>query len=820
MARIPGPQDVRQVGSPRDPGLNVSPTAFGSQGGESLVSAGRDVQRTGLRLDRSEKEQQQKAAIAREKAQRLQDATFVNEQLLDLDRDLTVELDRRLREDDATAPNFVDGFDEFANSVVTQRLQPPDGRQISPNALTQLRLKAQGMRLGFVERAITGAGKARAQKATDVLDARSNAIANKVRRDPGLLDAALAEVDSTVDDFGDSLTADGRRDLKELGRLKAIESAVSGLSEQGAFGAAEALLDDKRFDEILPPEAKDRLRGVLKRGRAFDRAEVKDLVNDHIASIQNTGQGIPGLEERARRSLDAREFKNFRQSEDLALDFFGASQRIRFAEPQDIVATLNEFQPKSGDESFADRARLLSSLQTEAKRIMQARAADPMGFVQQAPEMRGLVEAAEDPTMAQRMVRAGQAYQARLGIPRSRQRTLSVSQAQGIIADIQSRPMSERAGALLGLQEQYGAFFPDVMRDLADKGFNNVGLDPRVMVLASIAGNPALSQQMAAVLEVGRKELKAGLEGEVVSDTTRRVRTEIAPWMQAARNGAFGVEREPMLNGIAAAVEDLALSYVRDGEASATAAKRAADQVINDRFTVQGTYYVPKVDPQGRLYSTASIDGFLRERLTREKLEAFGIESFGDRATVADDRGPFNPEGRGFDMETAQAFGMLPASSGPNKGHFGSVVPTTPEQHGKLGLPENSFMILKGRRHPTFHKAVAAEEARGFKVIKRGDRFFSVPASESGEAVSAEPPRAFDINDERTLRAAVESGFWVTNEDGTGVYLMVPFRSGGALPLLDADGRRYEFSFRQASDAGASPLTIPDAPSGFEGPGG
>lgn len=88
----------------------------------------------------------------------------------------------------------------------------------------------------------------------------------------------------------------------------------------------------------------------------------------------------------------------------------------------------------------------------------------------------------------------------------------------------------------------------------------------------------------------------------------------------------------------------------------------------------------------------------------------------------------FDPAGEGYDMDTARAFGMKPEEGdGPNRGHFGSVVPTTPQQQQVLGLPKDSYMLLKGLRHPTFDKAVAAEKRRGFDVKKFGDRFFSVP---------------------------------------------------------------------------------------------
>jgi len=89
----------------------------------------------------------------------------------------------------------------------------------------------------------------------------------------------------------------------------------------------------------------------------------------------------------------------------------------------------------------------------------------------------------------------------------------------------------------------------------------------------------------------------------------------------------------------------------------------------------------------------------------------------------------FDPQGSGFDMERALLSGMKPAGpeAGENQGHFGSVAPTTFVEQLRLGLPTNSFIILKGRNHISFQKAVEAEKARGFKIIERDGRFFSVP---------------------------------------------------------------------------------------------
>jgi hypothetical protein len=92
----------------------------------------------------------------------------------------------------------------------------------------------------------------------------------------------------------------------------------------------------------------------------------------------------------------------------------------------------------------------------------------------------------------------------------------------------------------------------------------------------------------------------------------------------------------------------------------------------------------------------------------------------------------FDVEGRDYDYQTAEAAGMERDANG----RLGSVVPVSQQQREQLGLPEGSYMVLKGRGHETWNETVAGEEARGSVVVKKGDRYFSVPADVQAE----EPP--------------------------------------------------------------------------------
>lgn len=105
----------------------------------------------------------------------------------------------------------------------------------------------------------------------------------------------------------------------------------------------------------------------------------------------------------------------------------------------------------------------------------------------------------------------------------------------------------------------------------------------------------------------------------------------------------------------------------------------------------------------------------------------------------------FDPEGSDYDYSTAKAAGMGPTGDGTdeNSGHWGSVADAGDAK--KIhGLPDESYVILKGKNHETFHKAVAGEADRGFDVMKFGSRYYSVPEAFKKQRDADEYSKAFN----------------------------------------------------------------------------
>lgn len=154
----------------------------------------------------------------------------------------------------------------------------------------------------------------------------------------------------------------------------------------------------------------------------------------------------------------------------------------------------------------------------------------------------------------------------------------------------------------------------------------------------------------------------------------------------------------------------------------------------------------------------------------------------------------FNPESSDYDYATATAAGLGPDGTGENKGHWGSVAPASKADRERYSLPDNSYVILKGRKHETWDKAVQAEIDRGSEVLKIGPRYFSVPKGfqQPAEMRSYEPTLfdqfrgLFPANkDKASNEVAARQIAKRENIPVTQVYR----EAGGSRPIFNPEGR-------------------------------
>lgn len=80
-----------------------------------------------------------------------------------------------------------------------------------------------------------------------------------------------------------------------------------------------------------------------------------------------------------------------------------------------------------------------------------------------------------------------------------------------------------------------------------------------------------------------------------------------------------------------------------------------------------------------------------------------------DQAKASIEGQDFDPEGKEYDYKTAKERGYGPGDDG----HW-------PSRDAETGVQ------LKGRQHPTWNKAIEADEKLGYRLEKRDGRYYTV----------------------------------------------------------------------------------------------
>jgi len=170
-----------------------------------------------------------------------------------------------------------------------------------------------------------------------------------------------------------------------------------------------------------------------------------------------------------------------------------------------------------------------------------------------------------------------------------------------------------------------------------------------------------------------------------------------------------------------------------------------ADKLALAKLYTKGTNMMSSISNQIRMIEDDKTMSGAEKRLEIERLQQMRIQiaksvedvRIGNKKKMADGgavkkyadggRVKFDPESEDYDYDTAVSAGLGPDGKDENAGHWGSVTRASAEDRKKYGLPDESYIVLKGRKHETWDKAEEAEKERGSEIVKMGNRYYSVP---------------------------------------------------------------------------------------------
>lgn len=237
-------------------------------------------------------------------------------------------------------------------------------------------------------------------------------------------------------------------------------------------------------------------------------------------------------------------------------------------------------------------------------------AQDPAGYVLGARADISQQMSSKDPAVVQNAVRSLLAIERDLGAPTSD--ILDKSSAGAIMAQFnnpadpenRAQGMNDTIGAL---EQRYGSYFPQVMQELTRKG-----MPDEAYALLLTRGDPGVNTRMASAVN-NRKALDKLMEGNPDKrDVDQGVTTALADFSRTTMSKSGGPEAMARLTS---ATRLYAYQLVQEGVNPGKAATQAADAVINQHYTVQDTYRVPKgIDAGAVQFSTSDFQSHIGDK--------------------------------------------------------------------------------------------------------------------------------------------------------------------------------------------------------------
>lgn len=348
--------------------------------------------------------------------------------------------------------------------------------------------------------------------------------------------------------------------------------------------------DQVQISRLIDQEIKSR-EIEARQMQAIARAELSTRVSD-AQSAYLSGfdfENPPSASEFA-ASYGAEEgaerYAQFVKTQDIGT----AIRQVAMASPAERAQLVEQFRPaKDGvaEDGFAVDAKLYGTLLNSASRLGEELQNDPATYVVSRSPL--LMKAAEeassgDPAAVEAYATAMIAEQQRLGAPEPK--LLTSRQAAGIAAAFQNTEDggSNAAKIIEDLQQQWGKNWPTVYKQLQDK------LPGAALVIGS-GVDEQTAATLARIAPMKTAELKVGLE----STDTKDAKDALNEGMAEFRNTLAGqVGGERTFSTLYNEAERLAYAYMGQGKGPRDAVELAKKALIDDKYTLQGTYRVPK----------------------------------------------------------------------------------------------------------------------------------------------------------------------------------------------------------------------------------
>jgi hypothetical protein len=357
---------------------------------------------------------------------------------------------------------------------------------------------------------------------------------------------------------------------------------------------------------MLPPAVRAQLaqhaQAELNKQTATDQSNFKTRVEDTLAEAGRNGVAEKPVSQGefvralgAKQGLDA--YSDYQSDMKLRTDI---SQVARMT-PQQQGELIKSYDPKAGEDGFADQTKRQAALQTAVARARKERDDDPATFaIARIPVVQEawgtLAGAISDPALpmpakqaaARDFANKTTAEQQRSGVAPTDVRVLPKGYVESLKARLDNPQESGGTGNVVQQIKNeaalWGDAWPKVYRQIA----------PEVGPLVRVIGSGVSDTAGRILTELAPQKLGDILKDENVAKANQvrgDVLTAFTPFIKSMAGNEGGIS---VFNDFRVQGEKLSAYYIVQGMSSADAAAKAFKELIGDRYEFRDSWRAPK----------------------------------------------------------------------------------------------------------------------------------------------------------------------------------------------------------------------------------
>lgn len=377
------------------------------------------------------------------------------------------------------------------------------------------------------------------------------------------------------------LDPDKAAELERGHKEKLYTSAYQGLTELDPARAVDEIKSgawDSRLSKDSIIRLQSHAESVLEHRGRLNLSMLNQSMKDNLISIQNTGQGIPGLMQRVYGLQKPEVAAAYGKDVARAQNYFNVVQDISFKPYGEARAKIEEHLPMPGTEGYEDNLRVYNDLSLFLDKREKALRDDPANYALRAPGVKTY-----DAIVAQ---------QDALGIAEQDRRLLPNTTAAKLVSEFNAAPADRRVQMIYSWKKEAGQHWPVLLRDLVRQK-----MAPENEILVAVHDLPWAATVVPVISEAikqGEHELKKTLSADAVKRVDEAVREEMVDWRGSIMKGDHTGARVTWANGIQQAVTLTAFVYAQRGIDPKEAGRRAVKEIITDQYhPIDSNYRVP-----------------------------------------------------------------------------------------------------------------------------------------------------------------------------------------------------------------------------------